>query len=95
MYIAWLVFSLACPILPSAEHCAIHCRMGSKVAWVVVAWVVLQAWVVVAAWAAVAWVVAGVAGGALLEWVEAWAVVWVVSRADAVTTTRFQLKLQL
>ena len=67
MYIAWLVFSLACPILPSAEHCAIHCRMGSKVAWVVVAWVVLQAW----------------------------AVVWVVSRADAVTTTRFQLKLQL
>ena len=46
----------------------------------VVAWVVLQAWVA-AEWVAVAWV-------ALLEWVEAWAVVWVVIRVDAITTSK-------
>ena len=69
--------------------------MGSKVAWVVVAWVVLQGGGGVGAGGGVAGVGGGVAGVALLEWVEAWAVVWVVSRADAVTTTRFQLKLQL
>ncbi len=73
-----LVCSKACFILPSAKHCAIHCRVGSKVAWVV-----LQAWAVVVAWVAVAWVV-------LLEWVEAGAVVWVV-RVDAKTTSRFSL----
>jgi len=79
-----LVCSKACPILPSAKHCAIHCRVGSKEAWVVVAWVVLQAWAV--AWVVVAW-------AALLEWVEAWAVVWVVSRVDAITTFRLQLSV--
>ncbi len=67
---------------------------GSKEACMVVAWVVLQAWAVVA-WVAVAWVVVGVAWVAPLEWVEAWAVVWVVSRVDAITTSRIRLRLQL
>ncbi len=89
-----LVCSKACFILPSAKHCAIHCRVGSKVAWVVLqAWAVVVAWVAVA-WVVVAWVVVGVAWVALLEWVEAGAVVWVV-RVDAKTTSRFQFRLQL